>query len=259
MVRIRQFLNVGVFVALIAANGLAASGAMSGQSIGVIANAIPSRFLPANWVFGIWSLIYLGLATCMLYQLRTTAPAVRATERLGWWWLASCVLNVAWISLFSFAQFAAALLIMIALLMVLVVLAHRLRSDVASAKPTVATLLCVQWPFDLYLAWISVALISNTFQFANVVGFQGFEIPESVWSVVMMAIASLLGVWMAWGKGMWLFPLVVAWAVLGIGVRYAQDPLIGSAALPIAATAILTGLGGWWLGRRGRRESASFA
>lgn len=259
MARTRAWLNLGIFIALIAANGFAASGALSGASIGEIANRIPSLFLPANWVFGIWSLIYLGLASAMGYQLLSTDGAVRTRAQLGWWWLGSCALNVAWISLFSFEQFGAALLVMVALLGVLIVTADRLRHIGAGADLTPVERLCVRWPFDLYLAWISVALISNSFQFAHVVGFGGFGIPERVWSVSLMAVAALLGVMMAWTQGMWIFPFVVAWAVYGIGARYADDPLIGATANPLAVGAILMGLSAWWFGRRARRTGRALA
>ena len=65
-------------VAVITLNGAAASGAMSGDSIGVIANRYRSLFLPADYVFGIWSLIYLGLIASAIYQALPTAGAERA-------------------------------------------------------------------------------------------------------------------------------------------------------------------------------------
>lgn len=244
--RLQRFLNLGVFVLLIAGNGLAASGAMSGASIGEIANRSPSLFLPANWVFGIWSLIYLGLAVVMVHQTLPTAGAARTVPRLGIWWLVSCALNMAWITLFSFAQFGGALLVMVALLVTLIILVDRLKDDVA----------WVRWPFDLYLAWISVALISNSFQYAHIIGFGGFGIPERLWSVMMMGVAALLASWMAWARGLWIFPFVVAWAVHGIGARYAGTPLVGQAADPIAVGAIGIGLAAWWLGRSARPRVA---
>ena len=58
----------------------------------------------------------------------------------------------------------------------------------------------------------------------------------------MMAVAALLGSWMAWARGLWIFPFVVAWAVHGIGARYTDMPLVGPAADPIADAAITVGV-----------------
>lgn len=265
-----RVVNLGLFAATIAVNGLAASGAISGSSIGVIANRYQSLFLPANWVFGIWSLIYLGLALCMVYQALPFAGARRSVARLGWWWAATCVLNMLWITLFSFAQFGGALLVMVLLLVALVVLGERLRegelSPEQATQPGVqlpapgrvdwAERTCVRWPFDLYLAWICVAVISNAFQYAHVVGFGGFGISETMWSVAMMCVATLLGALMAWSRGMWIFPFVVAWAVYGIGQRYADVEILSVTANAIVVGGIALGMMSWIMGNSLRRYGA---
>ena len=262
-----RFLNVGTFAVVIAVNGLAASGAISGASIGVIANRFQSLFLPADWVFGIWSVIYLALTACMVYQALPFAGSVRAVERLGWWWIATCVLNMAWITLFSFAQFGLALVVMLLLLAALVGITERVRAGELgpeeSTRPGVTLLpvtridwaerACLRWPFDLYLAWICVAVISNAFQYAHVVGFQGLGISETMWSVTMMTVATLLGAWMAWSRGMWIFPVVVAWALFGIAKRYEDQVVISVTANAMVVGGIALGLMSWVLGSSLRR------
>jgi hypothetical protein len=242
-------LNALTLLLVVALNGAAATGAMSGDSIGVLANRYPSLFLPANYVFGIWSLIYAGLVACMLLQLVPSVAERTTVERLGPWWVACGVLNVAWITLFSFSQFAMALVVMLLFLGVLVHLGERLREGAVS--PMLRAL--AVWPHDLYLAWISVAVIANSFQFAHVVGFGGFGIAESTWAVAMMGVATLLGVVMAYGRGNWLFPFVVAWALRGIGARYATVPDIVIATTWLVPAGIVLGMLAWGEGvRRGR-------
>lgn len=242
-----KLVNVATFVVVMVFNALAGSGALSGESIGLIANRYRSLFLPANYVFGIWSLIYLGLFASTVYQALPLAGATRAVQRFGPWWLVAGLLNVAWVSLFAFAQFAAALAVMVIFLVSLVAAGARLRRGAAAGWDE---LLFVRWPFDLYLAWIAVALIANSFQFAQVVGFSGFGITEATWAVSMMVVATLLGTWMAWGWGMWLFPPVVAWALHGIGVRYADLPALATAAAWLVPAGLTLGALAWWLGRR---------
>ena len=72
-----RFLNLVVFILVLAGNGLAASGKMSGDSIGTIANRYQSLFLPANYVFGIWSLIYVGLMVVTVFQALPGESSVR--------------------------------------------------------------------------------------------------------------------------------------------------------------------------------------
>ncbi|QJR36076.1 TspO/MBR family protein [Gemmatimonas groenlandica] len=239
--------NVLALVTVIALNGLAATGAMSGDSIGVIANRYRSLFLPADYVFGIWSVIYLGLIASVVYQALPTASAERAVRRLGIWWAVTGALNVAWISLFSFGQFALALPVMVIFLVTLVVIGERVRTGSA---PSLAEQIFLVWPQDIYLAWISVALIANSFQFAQAVQWGGFGIAESTWAVAMMFVATLLGTVMAWGRGNWLFPLVVAWALRGIGARYPEVAAIADTTRWLVPAGVVVGMIAWAAGRR---------
>jgi hypothetical protein len=66
--RARQLANVFTYGAVLWFSGLAGSGALSGDSIGVIANRYQSFFLPADYVFGIWALIYAWLLLFTVYQ-----------------------------------------------------------------------------------------------------------------------------------------------------------------------------------------------
>ena len=160
-------------------------------------------------------------------------------------------LNVAWISLFSFGQFALALPVMVLFLVTLVVIGERVRAGAASSLSEQVFLV---WPQDIYLAWISVALIANSFQFAQAVRWGGFGIAESTWAVAMMLVATLLGAIMAWGRGNWLFPLVVAWALRGIGARYPEVAAIADTTRWLVPAGVTAGAVAWLAGRRARRS-----
>lgn len=249
-----RWINVVAFVLVLVANGAAGSGALSGQSIGVIANQYASLFLPANYVFGIWSIIYIGQFTVLLHMVAPSARGKVALERLGPWWTIAGALNVAWVVLFSFAQFALAMLVMLAFLVALIVIGERVRDGEVLWLDRALLI----WPFDIYLAWISVAVIANAFQLAHVVGFGGLGIPEDTWSPFMMSAACLIAVLMARLKGNWLFPVVVAWAVHGIGVRYADMPAIAvRASLLVPAVLTIGGVALMLKARASRRPGAA--
>ncbi|MBM3885432.1 MAG: tryptophan-rich sensory protein [Gemmatimonadetes bacterium] len=242
-----RLLNLAVFLGVLYGNFVAASGGLSGRNIGEIANAYPSRFLPANWVFGIWSVIYAGLMLCLACQLWPGARGRRAVERLGPWWTIVGALNVGWIVLFSYARYLEAMILMLAFLGVLIAVGEVLRR---APEPDRWERLCLIVPHDLYLAWISVAVIANTFQVAHVVGFGGFGIPERLWALAMMGIATALGWWMAWARRNLTFPFTVAWALAGIAARYTEDPAVVWFGGPGAIGGIVIGSALWFVATR---------
>ena len=220
--------NLLAFPIVLTLNALAGSGALSGRSIGEIANAYPTYFLPADYVFGIWSIIYAGLAAFVVYQARPGWRDGEAVRRLGTGWLANAALNVAWLSAFSFGRYLTAWLLMIALLGNLVWIHERI--GIGRSPLSLRDRLLVATPFSIYLAWISVALIANTSQLVAVVGWNGFGIDGRVWAALMITVGTGLSATMAARRSSWAFPLVFAWAFIGIAVRYPDAVLVRSVA-----------------------------
>jgi benzodiazapine receptor len=245
---LRQIVNVVVLVAVLWVNGLAGSGALSGESIGIIANRYRSTFLPANWVFGIWSLIYMALFALIVYQALPGHRENEALQRIGWGWAVNGALNIAWVVLFSFSQFGPALAVMLALLVNLVWIMER--TEWAEGRLGWADRFLVAYPFGLYLAWISVAVIANTFQYMTYLEWGGFGISAEVWSALMMVVGTGLATFMVFHRGNWFFPVVFAWAFLGIADRFDEVPVIADTAYAMIAVGFCVLVGGMlWRGR----------
>ncbi|HSM05089.1 MAG TPA: TspO/MBR family protein [Longimicrobiales bacterium] len=249
-----QLVNVVVLVAVLWMNGLAGSGALSGESIGLIANRYRSTFLPANWVFGIWSLIYLSLTLFTAYQALPAQRGNEAIRRIGWGWAVNGALNIAWVTLFSFALFGPALAVMLALLVNLVWIVER--TGWPEGRLGWVDRVLVAYPFGLYLAWISVAVIANTFQYLTYLEWGGFGISPEVWSAIMMVVGTGLAAFMVVHRGNWLFPLVFAWAFWGIADRFADIPVIANTAYAMIGVGLGFLVGGM-LWRRRRRGGAT--
>jgi benzodiazapine receptor len=245
---LRSLVNAIVLVGVLVVNGMAGAGTLSGESIGVLANRYASYFLPAGYVFGIWSLIYLALIGFVADQLLPGRRHAPVLDRVGWGWVVNGVLNVAWVVLFSFGRFGAALVVMVLLLADLVVLHLRIRE---TPEPlSWRDRIFVAWPFDLYLAWISVALIANVSQYLTYLEWGGWGIPGQVWSVLLMGVATAVGGFMALRRWTWIFPLVVAWAVWGIGARYADLDLIRTGAIVLTGICVVLAVAGLAIRRR---------
>lgn len=211
--------NFTAVLMVIAVNALANILPINGQTTGEISNRLPVLFTPAGYVFSIWGLIYLLLIIWVFRQLpyrRRELPLY--LETYGWFWLSS-VLNVAWILLWHYNYFAFTVVVMVSLLLTLIILYKKIQAR----KDNFFDLL----PFSIYLGWISVATIANVSYYLVYIDWDGFGLSNQAWTIIMLAIATLLAIWFRWSQRDPLYPLVFIWAIIGIAVKnHPTYPLI---------------------------------
>ncbi|MFN3600097.1 MAG: TspO/MBR family protein [Dietzia sp.] len=153
---------LGVAAAVVAA--FVGSGALGGTPIAEAAggalSADATPVAPAGSAFGIWSVIYLGLVAYALWQLTPTARRSARQRALRPWALASVLLNAAWIWTVQLDQIAMSVLVITVLLAVLIRIMYMLG---APRTGGVVELVVTDGTFGLYLGWVSVATLANTF------------------------------------------------------------------------------------------------
>lgn len=78
----------------------------------------------------------------------------------------------------------------------------------------------VSLPVGMYFGWITVATVANATALLVHVGFDGFGISRSVWTVVVLGL--VIGIAIAEGVTIKnpAYPLPVIWAFVGIAVRH---------------------------------------
>ncbi len=162
---------------------------------------------------------------------------------IGWGWALNGALNIAWVVLFSFSMFLPAWLIMVALLVNLAWIHERV--GFGTRRHSRPERVFVVWPFGLYLAWITVALISNTFQLVTYLGWGGVGIGGPASSAIVMVLATGLSVLMVVRRGNWLFPVVFAWAFVGLANRYADLPLVANTAYATSTLGLAVAAMAW--------------
>ncbi len=76
--------------------------------------------------------------------------------------------------------------------------------------------------FSVYLGWITVATIANVTTVLVYYQWDGFGIDPEIWTIVMIAIASVIGIYFTWGKEDYLYTIVIIWALYGIYLKRSQ-------------------------------------
>ena len=227
----RIFMVLSLVIVLVV-NFLANSLPINGVTTGEVSDQFPVLFVPAGYVFSIWGLIYLALIGFSIYSFTTRGLENKAIDSVAWWFVASNLFNSVWIFLWHYQQFALTLIPIFGLLISLAAIYIRLRVGI-ERRPWLEKLL-VATPFSIYLGWATVAVVANVAQFLYTTGWRGAPLSEPIWTVIMLAIATLLGVLMIFLRKEVAYPLVLVWAYVGIWVKQVDTALVATSALAAA-------------------------
>ncbi len=222
MDRTRQVLSLVAFLAMVGLNFLANSLPLNGVTTAEISDRYPTLFTPAGYVFAIWGVIYLLLAGFVGYQLvRGQDPAL---DRVGYLFVVSSVLNMAWLVSWHWELITLSTAIMVALLLCLMLLYVRINR--VEIPVTSAARWAVKLPFSIYLAWISVATVANVAVNLYAAGWQAMGLVPELWTLLVSLVAAVLGAAALSARGDYAFALVICWALAGVGVANSENTLL---------------------------------
>lgn len=219
------------YLGVLAVNALANLWPINGITTGEVSDSIPSLFTPVGFTFSIWGVIYLLLGYWVLI------PVMRE-ERLSAagsvFFSISCIANMAWIFLWHYQIWWATEIAMLVILVSLIALSIEMGRSRFGKVPS------MQIPISVYLGWISVATVANTSILLITRGFTGGDLAV-FWTMGMLVVVLLLGIFALRVKRDWAFVLVLIWANFGIFWRWrGVDILLSGTAF---VTMVLLGLG----------------
>ena len=235
--RLLPWANAVALVITLVVNSLADLLPMNGQTPSQIAARFQVYFVPADFTFGIWGIIYLALISFVVYPLvarRETKPVV---GRIGWLFVLSCIGNTSWVIAWQYNYFTFSLVFM--LIMVASIAALYLRLDVNRRPVSARERWIVHTPISLYLGWLTVAAISNLSCVLYYRDWSGWGLSDASWMLIVLAMTAMLSFVVAWLRRDRVFLAVIVWALIGIAVKHSGAELIAGAT---AATAALVAL-----------------
>lgn len=239
---IRQILVLLAVIATIIINGLANALPINGLSTGEISDSFDVFFVPAGYVFSIWGLIYVGLIAYAIYQLLPAQAQNPDLSAIGYIFVLSSLANMAWIFLWHYQIFPLTIVAMLTILVCLIVIYLRLNIGRKQVSPGMRWF--VHLPFSIYLGWITVATIANFTSLLDYWNWSGWGISPEMWTVIMLAVATVVGGLMSFRRGDVAFAAVLIWAFVGIAIKHSDNAVVSAAAWAAAiATLILLIIG----------------
>jgi len=243
---LRQIANLVTVILALAVNILASTLPLNGQNTGEISDRFQVYFVPAGYVFAVWGIIYLGWITFSIYQLRPAQKENPRLRRLGYLFAIGNLANAAWLFTWHYNFFGFGVLVMLSLLGLLI--ASYLHLNVNRESVTPAERWSVDVPFSIYLGWITVATVANVTDWLYLVNWNGFGIAAQTWAVIMLGVASLVGLAMALTRRDAAYLFVLVWSFVGIAVKQTAAPNVVISAW--IAAALMLGLAVYSLMRR---------
>ena len=235
----KRIIMIISLLVVLGVNFLANTLPINGLTTGEVSDQFPILFVPAGYVFSIWGLIYFALIAFSIYSITPKGLANQDIDGITGWFVAANLFNAAWIFLWHYLQFLLTLIPIFGLLISLLAIYLKLR--VGRKQRKFVEKLLVEVPFGIYLGWATVAVVANVSQVLFSEGWQGASLSAPIWTVLMLTVATLLGVLMIFTRKEIAYPLVLAWAFVGIYIKHGSVPLVAITALVAAILlAVLT-------------------
>ncbi len=197
------------FVAMIAANIMATFGVFNNTPTAQVSDAYPNLFAPAAGTFAIWGVIYALLGVFTVYQF-ITKKHPELLDKVRTLFAVSSVANTLWIISWSYYLIGLALVLMIALLISLGSVDNTLKNEG----------FFLRLPFGIYFGWITIATIANVTTFLVSIGFDGFLFSESTWTIIVLALGTIIASVTAIKMRDFPYILAVIWGYIGILVKH---------------------------------------
>jgi hypothetical protein len=219
-----------------------------GQTMGEVSAKNPTLLTPANYAFSIWGLIFLALVVYAGWQLLPAQRQNPLPDVVARPLTIASLATAAWVVVFSQERIVLSLVVMLIILVALAI-AYGEAQDLIQAK------VARYWagiPLGLYLGWISVATTINLTVVLSLSVHLGASQEVTV-AYGVIAIVVILALIIARVFQDRAFPLMVAWALVGIWrARLGEVPDLAWVAL---AAAVATTLFGFVLAQVGSRKA----
>lgn len=194
--------------------------------VGQVSDLFPTLFTPAGITFSIWGIIYVALLAMCIYHLVISFTKAeqhkvnQSVKKMRLWFVINNLFTAAWLFAWTQQQTGLAEIFILVQLISLVIIHSLLgiqeRGDLLASK------IFTQAPLSIYLGWISIATIANTAVYLKSIGWDGWGLDATAWTLLMIGAAMIITTLMIFFRNNILFGVVVMWALAGIIIKQEQ-------------------------------------
>lgn len=206
-------------------------------SIRIITDKYRSLFVPANYAFSIWGIIYLAIFVYSVYQLFPSQKEKPFYEKLNPPLMLSMALGVVWGIVFRESMITLSMAVIALSFLTAYICLIRVHKSYRSGEHG----LWIVFPFSIYSAWLMAATFASLSLWFVYLGWHGGALGDVYWTLILLTIASVAGFAVSFFYYDFIFALVIAWADFAIYFQRKDD----SETTSIAALIYALLLFGW--------------
>lgn len=210
-----SLIAIATFIGVIVVNAMANILPINGISTGDVSNSYPNLFAPASITFSIWGVIYALLASYTVYQFINKSN-LKLFNTINKYYILSSIANMLWIFSWHYLQIGLSVVLMFVILYSLIKISEIIGQHNLSKKDS----LLIRVPFSVYFGWITVATIANITTFLVSINWNGFNIGQEYWTVLVLLIGLVIGLIRMLKDKNVSYGLVLIWAYLGIWYKH---------------------------------------
>lgn len=212
------------YLIMVALNALANILPINGFNTGEISDSYPNLFAPAGVTFSIWGVIYLLLLLYSIYQFGIFEKGEnlykeQLFKKIGILFSISSVLNAIWILAWHYRLIELSLLIIIGVLVFVTIINNVTKKAELSFKDY----FFIRLPFSIYMGWLTIATIANVTTLLVKLGFNGFGISDTIWTIVVLIVGLIISSLIILRNRDIAFGFPIIWAYIGIYIKHISD------------------------------------
>jgi hypothetical protein len=170
--------------------------------------------IPSNYAFGIWGVVYCLFIIFTIYQLLPAQLEKRQFTDISVLLIFTNVLSSIWIIAVSNKYITLSMLIII----IMLVLSFQLLQQIKQVRSRYIYNSWLTVPFSLFFGWLSVIALLNADIWLASMGWHGEIMSKVSWTILLIVIMSLAGIFICFRYKDKVYPLVISWALIAIWI-----------------------------------------
>jgi hypothetical protein len=185
----------------------------------IITDKYRSLFVPANYAFSIWGVIYIAILAYCVYQLLPSQKDKPFYDRINPPLMISMFLGMVWGIVFRESMITISMVVILFSFLTAYVCLMRVHKSYKNKEHGI----WIIFPFSIYVGWLTAATFASLSLWLVYLDWHGGMIGDVYWTILLITAASLLGFAISFFYYDFFYALVIAWADFAIYIQRRND------------------------------------